>query len=68
MPLIRSSSPKAFKKNAGEMVKSGHPQRQALAAAYQMQRSAAGKAKHEPSRGSAMLKRAKGARKEKYCG
>lgn len=59
MPLIRSPGHKAFAKNVSEMVKAGHPQKQALAAAYQMQRSAAGKTKHEPSRGMQMLRKAR---------
>lgn len=59
MPLIRSSSHKAFAKNVSEMVKAGHPQKQALAAAYQMQRSAAGKTKHEPAQGKKQLRNAR---------
>jgi hypothetical protein len=38
MPLIKSGSQEAFKSNVAEMVKAGHPQKQALAAAYSNQR------------------------------
>lgn len=34
MPLIKSNSKPAFKQNVSEMIKAGHPQNQALAAAY----------------------------------
>jgi len=34
MPLIHSNSKEAFKKNVAEMVHSGHPVNQAVAAAY----------------------------------
>lgn len=44
MPLIKSSSDKARSENIGEMIKSGHPKDQAIAAAYSVQR----KAKHNP--------------------
>jgi len=38
MPLIHSKSKTAFKKNLAEMVHSGHPVKQALAAAYSIER------------------------------
>lgn len=38
MPLIKSKSDAAFKSNVAEMVKAGHPQDQALAAAYRVKR------------------------------
>lgn len=34
MPLIKSKSEKAFHTNIKEMVKAGHPVKQAVAAAY----------------------------------
>lgn len=40
MPLTKSSSKAAFSRNVSEMVRAGHPQRQALAAAYRTQRAA----------------------------
>jgi len=40
MPLIKSKSEKAFKKNVAEMVRAGHPVRQAVAAAYAVKRKA----------------------------
>jgi len=40
MPLIKSSSDAARSQNIAEMVKSGHPQKQAIAAAYHNQREA----------------------------
>ncbi len=40
MPLIKSSSDKARSENIGEMIKSGHPRDQAIAAAYENQRQA----------------------------
>ena len=45
MPLIKSSSDKARSENIGEMIKSGHPRDQAIAAAYSVQREAK---KHNP--------------------
>lgn len=42
MPLVKSSSKRAFKENVSEMVKSGHPLKQALAAAYSTKRKAKG--------------------------
>ena len=47
MPLIKSSSDEAFKKNVAEMVHSGHPQNQAVAAAYETKREAENKSRHE---------------------
>jgi hypothetical protein len=38
MPLIKSSSKEAFSKNVSEMMHTGHPQDQALAAAYRIKR------------------------------
>jgi hypothetical protein len=38
MPLEKSSSPGAFKRNVSEMIRAGHPRRQALAAAYAQKR------------------------------
>lgn len=43
MPLIKSKSKKAFKSNIREMVKAGHPVKQAVAAAYATKRKAARK-------------------------
>jgi len=37
-PLKKSSSQKAFKENIREMVNSGHPVKQAVAAAYSVKR------------------------------
>ena len=42
MPLIKSGKESAFKSNIKEMVKSGHPVKQAVAAAYSVQRKAKG--------------------------
>jgi hypothetical protein len=38
MPLNKSKSEQAFHQNVSEMIKAGHPQKQALAAAYRVQR------------------------------
>lgn len=48
MPLIKGAKPgsKGFKKNIQEMIESGHPQNQAVAAAY----SASGEKKHNRPR------------------
>ena len=40
MPLEKSKSKKAFKENVREMVNSGHPVKQAVAAAYSVKRKA----------------------------
>jgi len=40
MPLIKSASDEARSENIGEMIKSGHPRDQAIAAAYHNQREA----------------------------
>jgi hypothetical protein len=40
MPLVKSKGEKAFHKNVKEMVKAGHPIKQAVAAAYATQRKA----------------------------
>jgi hypothetical protein len=40
MPLIKSKSEKAFKKNVETEMKAGKPQDQALAIAYQLKRNA----------------------------
>ena len=45
MPLKKSTSKAAFKSNIREMVKAGHPVKQAVAAAYATQRKAASKGK-----------------------
>lgn len=47
MPLIKSDSKEAFHKNVAEMVHSGHPVKQAVAAAYSNQRGAAKDHSHE---------------------
>lgn len=43
MPLKKSTSKKAFKENVSEMVKAGHPVKQAVAAAYSVKRKAVSK-------------------------
>lgn len=40
MPLIKSKSPEAFKKNIEAEVKAGKPQKQAVAIAYSVKRAA----------------------------
>lgn len=45
MPLKKSASKKAFQVNVKEMVKSGHPVKQAVAAAFATKRKAQGKKK-----------------------
>jgi hypothetical protein len=42
MPLVKSSSQKAFRSNVKAEVKSGKPVKQAVAIAYSVQRKAAG--------------------------
>jgi hypothetical protein len=48
MPLEKSASKEAFSTNVREMMQSGHPQAQALAAAYATKRKAEHKQPHEP--------------------
>lgn len=48
MPLKKSGSDKARSSNIGEMIRSGHSRKQAIAAAYANQR----KYKRKPKRGS----------------
>jgi hypothetical protein len=43
MPLIKSASAKAFKKNLGKEIGAGKPPAQAAAIAYSVQRKAEGK-------------------------
>ncbi len=38
MPLKKGASKKTFQKNVKEMIHSGHPQKQAVAAAYAQKR------------------------------
>ena len=45
MPLKKSCSKKAMSQNISEMVKAGHPQKQAVAAAYATRRKACSKKK-----------------------
>ena len=45
MPLIKISSKKAREKNIKEMIASGHDPKQAVAAAYSVQRKAESKAR-----------------------
>ena len=40
MPLIKSKSDKAFKKNIAAEIKAGKPQKQAVAIAYSVKRAA----------------------------
>ncbi len=41
MPLVKSKSPEAFRKNISAEVKSGKPVKQAVAIAYSVKRAAA---------------------------
>ena len=41
MPLVKSKSPEAFRKNVAAEVKAGKPMKQALAVAYSVKREAA---------------------------
>jgi hypothetical protein len=43
MPLVKSKSPAAFKKNVAAEVKAGKPVKQAVAIAYSVKREAASK-------------------------
>jgi len=45
MPLKKGTSDKTRSANIAEMVKAGHPQKQAVAAAYRQQRQAKAKGK-----------------------
>jgi hypothetical protein len=45
MPLVKSKSPEAFRKNVAAEVKSGKPVKQAVAIAYSVKREAAKPAK-----------------------
>jgi hypothetical protein len=45
MPLVKSKSPVAFKKNIAAEVRAGKPPKQAAAIAYSVQRKAQGKKK-----------------------
>ena len=45
MPLLKSKSEKAFHTNIREMVKAGHPMKQAVAVAYKQKREAERKKK-----------------------
>jgi len=50
MPLIKSTSKKAFSKNISTEMKAGKPQKQAVAIAYAERNAAKGKAK-KPTKG-----------------
>lgn len=50
MPLIKSSSAKAFKKNLGKEIGAGKPPAQAAAIAYSVQRKAEGKPAKKPTK------------------
>lgn len=50
MPLIKSASKKARQKNIKEMIASGHEPKQAVAAAYSVQRKAEGKARKKKAK------------------
>jgi len=43
MPLVKSASKGAFRKNVAAEIRSGKPQKQALAIAYSVKRKAQGK-------------------------
>lgn len=43
MPLTKSAKKAAFGKNVAELIKSGRPQKQAVAIAYDVKRKAQGK-------------------------
>jgi len=62
MPLSKGKSKAAFQHNVREMVKAGHPVKQALAAAYSVQRKSHDKAKHH-AKHSKMHKAPKGGRR-----
>ena len=48
MPLVKSSSKAAFRKNVAAEVKSGRPVKQSVAIAYSVQRKAASKSGAKP--------------------
>lgn len=48
MPLVKSASKAAFRKNVAAEVKSGRPIKQSVAIAYSVQRKAAGKSGAKP--------------------
>jgi hypothetical protein len=50
MPLIKSTSKKAFSKNISKEIAAGKPQKQAVAIAYAERNAAKGKAK-KPTKG-----------------
>lgn len=49
MPLVKSTSKAAFRKNIADEVKAGKPAKQAVAIAYDVQRRAAAPAKKAPA-------------------
>jgi hypothetical protein len=49
MPLVKSASPAAFRKNIKAEVAAGKPQKQAVAIAYSTQRAAASKSGAKPA-------------------
>ena len=51
MPLIKSTSKEAFKKNISKEVKAGKPVKQAVAIAYATKNAAKGKSKAMPKKG-----------------
>jgi|HubBroStandDraft_2_1064218.scaffolds.fasta_scaffold2641401_2 ribosomal protein L12E/L44/L45/RPP1/RPP2 len=57
MPLIKSKSKEAFNENVSEMIKAGHPQNQAVAAAYSIKRKS--------TKGDSKMKKEKPEKKEK---
>ena len=48
MPLVKSASQSAFRKNVKAEMAAGKPQKQAVAIAYSTQRAAAGKSGAKP--------------------
>ena len=50
MPLVKSASPKAFRKNVSAEVKAGKPVKQAVAIAYSVKREAAAKSTPKKSK------------------
>lgn len=49
MPLVKSASPTAFRKNVKTEMAAGKPQKQAVAIAYSTQRAAASKSGAKPA-------------------